>query len=84
MYKGTYRGVPVAVKTLPTSATGQYEKKSLTSLLHEARLLAKVRHGNVVACYGGCITDDNIFIVEVRTARLGLKDGSRACMDVVG
>ncbi|KAG2444589.1 hypothetical protein HXX76_001334 [Chlamydomonas incerta] len=64
VYKGVYKGVPVAVKTLARGSQGEFDMNALKSLLHEARILAKVRHPNVVTCYGGCITDNDVFIVE--------------------
>ncbi|KAG2444604.1 hypothetical protein HXX76_001348 [Chlamydomonas incerta] len=41
VYKGTYRGLPVAVKTVLRAVHGEFDGASLTSLLHEARILAK-------------------------------------------
>lgn len=62
------RGEPVAIKTVMRGGHGKYEMDALKSLLQEARILAKVRHPNVVTCYGGCITDKNVFIVEASGA----------------
>ncbi|KAG2449119.1 hypothetical protein HYH02_005867 [Chlamydomonas schloesseri] len=64
VYRGLYKGEPVAIKTVMRGGHGKYEMDALKSLLQEARILAKVRHPNVVTCYGGCITDKNVFIVE--------------------
>ncbi|KAG2444602.1 hypothetical protein HXX76_001347 [Chlamydomonas incerta] len=64
VYRGLYKGEPVAIKTVMRGGHGKYELDALKSLLQEARILAKVRHPNVVTCYGGCITDKNVFIVE--------------------
>ncbi|KAG2489312.1 hypothetical protein HYH03_012144 [Edaphochlamys debaryana] len=64
VYQGLYRGDPVAIKTVQRGGHGKYEMDGLRSLLQEARILAKVRHPNIVTCYGGCITDKNVFIVE--------------------
>ncbi|KAG2444605.1 hypothetical protein HXX76_001349 [Chlamydomonas incerta] len=64
VYKGTYKGLPVAVKTVLRAGQGAFEMQSLKSLLHEARILAKLRHPNIVTCYGGCITNADVFIVE--------------------
>ncbi|KAG2449117.1 hypothetical protein HYH02_005865 [Chlamydomonas schloesseri] len=64
VYKGVYKGLPVAVKTVLRAGQGAFELQSLKSLLHEARILAKLRHPNIVTCYGGCITNADVFIVE--------------------
>ncbi|KXZ48843.1 hypothetical protein GPECTOR_25g428 [Gonium pectorale] len=64
VYRGLYRGEPVAIKTVMRGGSGKYEMDGLRSLLQEARILAKVRHPNIVTCYGGCITDNSVFIIE--------------------
>ncbi len=60
------RGQPVAIKTVNQSSPSDKDVDAVRALLHEARILAKVRHPNVVTCYGGCITEDSVFIIEVR------------------
>ncbi|KAG2489311.1 hypothetical protein HYH03_012143 [Edaphochlamys debaryana] len=70
VYRGTYKGIPVAIKTvLRCPKEGDFDMQSLKALLHEARILSKVRHPNIVTCYGGCITDTNVFIVEELMSR---------------
>lgn len=57
-------GKPVAVKRATRGVHGQFDPDSVRALVHEAYVLGKVRHPNIVSCYGGCISDTDIFIVE--------------------
>lgn len=58
-------GTPCAVKVVRLSLPTAAVVKGLKALLHEAEVLGRVRHPNVVRCLGGSLQVDNMFIVEV-------------------
>jgi len=70
-----YHGAPVVLKfpgaERDTTATSQ----SFTSIAHELRMLRRLRHPNIVLCYGACIvpvTTEILLVLEyVRGTRLG-------------
>ena len=63
IYKGVYKGEPVALKTLFDSRIGEDLKKEY---MDELLVLSKVKHTNIVKFLGACMTPPNLcFVMEM-------------------
>ena len=63
IYKGYWKGEPVALKTLFDSRIGQDLKKEY---MDELLVMSKVSHTNIVKFLGACMTPPNLcFIMEI-------------------
>ncbi|KAI3428099.1 hypothetical protein D9Q98_006482 [Chlorella vulgaris] len=62
VYRGSWKGQPVAVKVLQTSC--EVRSRELDSFKQEARVLAGLRHPNIVSLLAACTVPPNICIIE--------------------
>ncbi|PRW56562.1 serine threonine- kinase CTR1-like isoform X1 [Chlorella sorokiniana] len=62
VYRGQWRGLPVAVKVLQTACGAA--SRELESFRQEARVLAQLQHPNIVCFLAACTVPPNICIVE--------------------
>jgi serine/threonine protein kinase len=63
IYKGWWKDQPVALKTLFDARIGQELKKEY---MDELLVMSKVKHANIVAFLGACMTPPNLcFIMEL-------------------
>ncbi|CAE8589024.1 unnamed protein product [Polarella glacialis] len=63
VFRGSYLGAPVAVKTSQTSAT----RRGLSDMALELRTLRRLRHPNIVSFYGACLApgiEGGLLLVE--------------------
>ncbi|KAG2449201.1 hypothetical protein HYH02_005948 [Chlamydomonas schloesseri] len=64
VFRGLYKGHPVAIKMLPKMFLGDASLADLETFIQEAAVLSGVDHQNVVKFYGGCLQPPYVFIVE--------------------
>ncbi|KAG2436252.1 hypothetical protein HXX76_006563 [Chlamydomonas incerta] len=64
VFRGVYKGRPVAIKMLPKMFLGDASLADLETFIQEAAVLSGVDHENVVKFYGGCLQPPYVFIVE--------------------
>eukprot|EP00198_Chlamydomonas_reinhardtii_P010592 XP_001699929.1 predicted protein [Chlamydomonas reinhardtii] len=64
VFRGEYKGHPVAIKMLPKMFLGDASLADLETFIQEAAVLSGVDHQNVVKFYGGCLQPPYVFIVE--------------------
>ena len=72
MCEGTFRGFPVAVKTL-NACKSTLSRKEKSAFEREISLLSRLSHANIVAFYGACTDDkDNqlCVVMELMTKSL--------------
>ena len=75
-----HSGRPVAVKA--ASGASAADPGAREALMREARVLSAVSHPNLVACYGGCLQGDKLFIVEVGSGVAGKTKRQRLKVEV--
>lgn len=96
VYRGSYMGMPVAVKVISTMIVdGQLANTDADSLQQELCILSRLRHPNIVQVLGGCIHPPDMFIVEElldssldssihrRSSPMPVEEVVKICLDIV-
>lgn len=66
VYKGTFRGLPVAVKVLKINPSKAIQQRLEDEFLKEVKMLAELRHPNIILFMGATTKPHFCFVTEVR------------------
>ena len=78
VWKGSWRGTPVAVKVLSSAIQSKIPEKEIKSFEDEVNMLASLRHPNICLFMGACLEPANRAIVTELVSRGSLWDALRA------